>query len=374
MTDRRRILVVDDSASTRLVICAHLDKRGHHTEQAESAFQALTKLETLPPFDVILLDNMMEGLDGLEFFKRLKFDMRLAIPVVMMTTMSSIHLVVEFMKMGGADFIPKPLTNFDIVEIIIEEAIRNAALRMRTLDAESKSRAAEAAAELIQLFISKMGHELVTPCHQIRAALTFIEEDQSCQGAEEWLSIIRDSTDRFMRLVVDVLDLSRLQHRTLRLDRRDLDFGELLSSVVAACNAAEEKHLTVRLACQAIRASVDTVRMKQVLENLLNNACRYAPPGSEILIAAQDDGEFLTCSVSDLGTGVPEELRQSIFDAFSQGGESHQASGTLGLGLAICREIVRLHGGTIRVEPVEPTGASFVFTLPLRSSSVGLPP
>jgi two-component system sensor histidine kinase KdpD len=167
------------------------------------------------------------------------------------------------------------------------------------------------------------------------------------------------------RLVTNLLDMARIQSGDVRLNLQWQPVEEVVGSALRASGQQLIKHqVETGLARDLPLVRFDAVLIERVLCNLIENATKYTPGGSCILIAAEVKGRFLKVSVSDNGPGLPRGMEEAIFEKFTRG-ERESAKPGIGLGLAICRAIVEAHGGTIHAEPASNGGASFVFTLPL---------
>ena len=170
-------------------------------------------------------------------------------------------------------------------------------------------------------------------------------------------------------LVNNLLDMARIQSGEIRLNLQWQPFEEVVGSALQAARAAlGGRKVTTELAADLPLVSFDAVLIERVLVNLLENAVKYAPGPGLLVIAAQVAGSELLVSVSDSGPGVPAGQEEVIFEKFTRGARESATPG-VGLGLAICRAIVRAHQGRIWVDAAYTAGARFCFTLPL-----GTPP
>jgi two-component system sensor histidine kinase KdpD len=171
------------------------------------------------------------------------------------------------------------------------------------------------------------------------------------------------------RLVNNLLDMARLEAGEVRLNLQWQPIEEVVGSALKASGTLLGLHrVSVSISPDAPLVQFDAVLMERVLCNLLENAAKHTPTGTEIRVSAAAHDEMLEVAVSDDGPGLPLGLGERIFDKFTRGRDESAVPG-VGLGLAICRAIVEAHGGTIRAETSEGGGARFAFTLPL-----GTPP
>ena len=218
-------------------------------------------------------------------------------------------------------------------------------------------------------FISVVGHELRTPLTSIRGSLGLLEGGLAGKlpaEAVEMVGIARSNTDRLVRLVTDILDIERIEAGRADLERRAVSTSELL---VAACHVlqavADGAEVGLRVEDGGGTVLADPDRIVQALTNLVGNAIKFSPKGTEIAMSAVADGEEMRFTVRDHGRGIPQENLEAIFERFRQVDASdRREKGGTGLGLAIARAIVAEHGGRIWAESEPGHGAAFHFTLP----------
>jgi signal transduction histidine kinase len=224
----------------------------------------------------------------------------------------------------------------------------------------------EAGVDARERLIADASHELRAPLAAMRAELEVsLSQDALAEGARAVLESARDEVLRMGRIVDDLLTLARVDEGRLELLTAPLDLEELVTRAAGthrAAAAAKGVEIVVRSAPVALRGDHD--RLGHVLGNLIDNAIRFAPAGSPVLVTVWcTDGES-GVAVSDEGPGVPAEARERVFERFSREDPARGRDGGAGLGLAICREIVHAHHGRIWVEDGRPRGSSFVVALP----------
>ncbi|MBO0769641.1 MAG: hypothetical protein J2O48_13240, partial [Solirubrobacterales bacterium] len=258
---------------------------------------------------------------------------------------------------------------------LAEDLARRAAL---AIDSARLYREAQQALAARDEFLSVAAHELKTPITSLRgyAQLTLRAIDQG-GGVEperlrQALSVINIQSERLTRLVSQLLDVSRIQSGKLTPDYRDADLSQLVSDIVANAEQRSPNHPFVLRTPARVQMRIDTLRIEQVLTNLLDNAIKHSPPGGgvEVDVDTETLGPgIVLVIVRDHGEGIPAELRERIFERFFQANASSSHSAGMGLGLYVSRQIVELHGGRIWAEAPHGEGAQFVIALPLDPSA-----
>jgi len=250
-------------------------------------------------------------------------------------------------------------------------ALETARLHHEAGQAEAR-REVEALRDVARLkdeFLGQVSHELRTPLTIIHG-YSELMVDGLVSGEElvrESASEIHTSSTLMLRLVDDLLDTSRLDAGRIELKREDIALGPWLERVAASFCQATSTHTVVAVLPERLPAiSADPQRLGQVMNNLLSNAVRYSAPGTEIRVSAVALGErMVEIQVSDRGTGIAANDRERIFEKFYRGkdGATLAVRGT-GLGLAVARQLVQAHGGTIGVRSIVGEGSTFWVQLP----------
>ena len=231
-------------------------------------------------------------------------------------------------------------------------------------------------------FLANVSHELRTPLNSVigfSELMTDPNFGELSPRQREFLSDIRDSGEHLLALINDILDLSKIEAGKLEVHRQDADVAELVADSVSMLRPqAGKKRLQLETRCElSVPARVDPRLVRQVLVNLLSNAVKFTPEGGRVETAARFEGNDLVLSVADSGIGIPEEDQERIFQEFYQvdGSYSRKYQGT-GLGLALVRRMVSLHGGTVTVSSRVGQGARFQCVFPDAKSAgaVALPP
>ena len=219
--------------------------------------------------------------------------------------------------------------------------------------------------------LAAVSHDLRTPLTGLIGMADTLARDSGSlpAPAREMVQAMRDQARRMHALVINLLDMARLQNRETPLRREWQSIEELVGAALAAMKESlAGRAVTVDRLSDLPLVECDGVLIERVLCNLLENAAKYTPPGSPVHIGAAIQGQALQVAVSDQGPGVPFSERQRIFEKFTRGASESSTPG-VGLGLAVCQAIMQTHRGRIWVDPDYRQGARFVFSLPL-----GTPP
>lgn len=256
-----------------------------------------------------------------------------------------------------------------LAEVLAERAalaIENAKLYTEQVEARRK---VEDLSRLKDEFLSIASHELRTPVTSIKGytqlAKTLIRENDLATS-EEYLDIALDQIDRMSRLILELLDVSRIETGRLQIRREPIAWSNFVRDVVHRHHTAfSDRHFKVDAEDGERVINGDRDRLEQVLGNLLENAVKYSPEGSDISVDVDDRGDHVVTAVSDRGMGIPADELGQVFERFHRGRHVSSTNyGGLGLGLYITKQIVERHGGQIWVESREGQGTTFYFSLP----------
>jgi PAS domain S-box-containing protein len=246
-------------------------------------------------------------------------------------------------------------------------AVENAKLYTEQVEARRK---VEDLSRLKDEFLSIASHELRTPVTSIKGytqlAKTLIKE-QDLETSEEYLDIALDQIDRMSRLILELLDVSRIETGRLEIRHEPIPWVQFVRELVQRHHTAvtdRRFHINVPEGGAVVLGDRD--RLEQVLGNLLENAIKYSPEGSEIFVNVEERGDLIITSVCDRGIGIPTDELNQVFERFHRGRQVSSTNyGGLGLGLYITKQIVDRHGGSIWVESKEGAGTTFYFSLPV---------
>ncbi|WP_224428934.1 cell wall metabolism sensor histidine kinase WalK [Pediococcus acidilactici] len=224
-------------------------------------------------------------------------------------------------------------------------------------------------------FVSNVSHELRTPLTSMKSYIEALVDGawKDPNVAPNFLKVTQEETDRMMRMINDLLNLSRMDLGTARLDKEYVNLNELFNHIldrfdmILKNGEKSEKNYTIKrdFTRRDIWVEVDTDKIQQVLDNIMNNAIKYSPDGGVITCRLDETHNHVIMSITDQGLGIPKEAISHVFDRFYRVDKARsRAQGGTGLGLAISKEVVQMHGGRIWVESREGEGSTFYISLP----------
>lgn len=369
-----KCLLVDDREENLVALEALLGGERLDIHRARSGAEGL-ELLLEHEFALALIDVQMPGMNGLELAELMRGTARTsAIPIIFVTAGGPDQTpVFKGYEAGAVDFLFKPLSAHVVkskIRVFVELYEQRQTLRQQVQALRESEDAAKQALEARNRFISIAGHELRTPITVLRLQLSMakrkFEGDPGAVTSAETsrlLDQLNRQVERLAPLVDDMLDASRIQSGKLRIQPEPFDLASLVDDVVdrflpllreAGC------HAEVDCAAGAV-GEWDRFRIEQVVCNLLSNAARYGGGCVRASLRCLEDEVELR--VSDQGPGIPTEHQQRIFQPFERAGAERGKTG-LGLGLHIVRQIVEMHGGSIRVDSKPGHGAAFIVRLP----------
>jgi signal transduction histidine kinase len=358
------VLVVDDIPRNVQLLGATLTREGYEVLFATSGEQALERLEARLP-DLVLLDLMMPGMDGMEVCRRIKKDPRtLTLPVIFLTAANESELAAKALTEGAVDFINKP---FNTAELLAR--VRTHVDLKRTRD------------ELQRIIVQKndlmsaVAHDLKNPISSMRFSAYMLRDEglKAPDPRAELVDTIVESCDGMLKFIQERLERSASEARLSQLQLETVNIAEIIEQVMRV-NLATAHAKQQRLICAAKLNELPAVRadfhaLGQVLGNLISNAIKFSLPGTSVTIDVGIDPatpDRMRITVIDQGPGLTVEDAKDLFKPYRRlsarptGGES-----STGLGLSIAHEMILAMGGTIDCESEPGNGASFWITLPL---------
>jgi signal transduction histidine kinase len=371
--DTERILVVDDEPNLLSYLEDLLEMADYGVDGAASGAEALAKARERP-HQAALLDYNLGDTTGLALAKELHL-LDPDLPVILMTAHASLDMAVKAIQADVYDYLIKPVDATHLKRSLAKalEMRRLAVENKKLLEDLKKSNAQLARAdELKSRFLSIVTHDLRTPLTSIKgyAQVILMQEDMAADQRTGFLKVVSREADHLGSLINDLMDFVSIEAGKLRIERKPGDIGELLKDLEARMKPqAEAKKISMTVSAPTWLPALpfDKRRLDQVLTNLVGNAFKHTPEGGSVTVAADAGEEGVTLTVQDTGEGVPPADLPRIFEQFYQVEAHASRKDGIGLGLTICQEIVKAHGGAIRVHSDGPgTGCKFWFTIPLK--------
>jgi signal transduction histidine kinase len=352
-----KVLVVDDSRSARSTVKALLRLQRLRVYSAESGDEALEMIQREPDISLVLLDLVMDGIDGLTVLKKIRATHDVTeMAVIGISGASSREQLAKFIKYGANDYILKPIQN--------EEFFCRVNNALQTLEQFSKLKELN---DQKKHMIGMAAHDIRGPLGAVMTGIRMAVKRVDDPQVSRLLDVASKGCDSVLELLNSLLDISVLEQTTLSLTKERFDLVEVFDNVVAEMSLwAGEKNQRVQ-GCYAQPQCfiyADKIRIREVLSNVLSNAIKYAPSGSLIEYRVDTPFEEVCIQISNEGVTVPEQEQEKLFQPFVKltprptGGES-----STGLGLSICKKIIEQHRGRIRYLPRE-GGSTFEIMLP----------
>ena len=253
-------------------------------------------------------------------------------------------------------------------------SMRNVSAMKQLLIREKEARAqAEMASRAKDEFLAMLGHELRNPLAPIISGLELLRIRGGAEADDRDLAVLQRQAHHLIRLVDDLLDISRITHGKIELQRERLEVAPLVAAAIETANPLiESRHHTLEVDVpDGLLVNADRARLCQAIANILNNSAKYTEPGGRIQISARRTGDWIAIAVRDNGIGIAPEMQPRIFSMFVQERQALDRSrGGLGLGLAIVRNLIDLHGGTVEANSDgQGRGSEFVIRMPAASTA-----
>lgn len=370
-------LLVDDLEENLLSLEALLRRDGLVLLKARSGDEAL---ELLLRHDVALalVDVQMPGLNGYELAELMRGNERTrSIPIIFVTAgTNDSQRRFRGYEAGAVDFIQKPIET-DILRskagVFFDLYRQRQQLAVQRDELVAQAEALKEADRRKDEFLATLAHELRNPLAPLRHGLDILRRTPGGDGGGILKTMDRQLA-HLVRLIDDLLDVSRVSQGKITLRRETIAATDVVHSAVEASRPvidAASHSLSVDLPSEPVWLDADATRLSQVIGNLLNNAAKYTPDGGCIDLSVRPEGSVAVIQVSDNGIGIPAEMQSKVFQLFAQV-ESHldRAKGGLGIGLALVKQLVTMHGGTVEAKSAGAgKGSVFTVRIPLAQRS-----
>lgn len=354
--EQARLMVVDDNEMNRDLLARRLQREGYAVSIAEDGYKALALIKTRR-FDLILLDLMMPGISGMEVLPLIRQIHSLAdLPVIITTAKDQSDDVVEALRLGANDYVVKP------IDLPVLLARIQTQLKLRRLS------------QLKDEFLRIASHDLKNPLAAVLLSAHLIQQavppgtKMEAQYYQMVEYIIKHS-ENMQHIIRDFLDFQAVEDGNLTLARELFQLNDVAQEVMAEnAQYAASKSITLAhdLDSALPRINADSARVHQVAQNLIGNAIKFCPGGASVLIRTHFAQGAAVFEVRDSGPGLTNTDLEHVFTKYAR--LSNKPTGeekSSGLGLAICKQMIELHGGQIGVYNNPDQGATFWFSLPI---------
>jgi two-component system, sensor histidine kinase len=386
---RVNILLVDDVPANLLALEAMLEGLGHNLVFARSGSEALKALLDRQ-FAMILLDVEMPGMDGFETatFIRAREETRHT-PILFLTAAQrSSDQMFRGYAVGAVDYLLKPLVPeilrskvASFAELALKTQViaqQAAELERKNVELEEERRRVELQSKAKSVFLAGMSHELRTPLNAIIGFSDLLTQGVAGplnERQREFVGHVLASGRHLLNLVNDVLDLSKVEAGRMTLDRQWSELDPIVQAVRGVVSGLANKQgveLKIEVPRDLPHVFCDPVRVKQVLYNLLSNGIKFTPQGGRVSLAVSRSEGWIEIAVSDTGIGIADRDLPRLFKEFEQiKTETGSKPEGTGLGLALTRRLVALHGGTVSAQSRAGEGSTFTVRLPLQAEGEG---
>ena len=391
--DPVNILLVDDQPGKLMSYEAILAPLGERLIKASSGKEALEHL-LRTEIAVVLIDVCMPDLDGFELATLIREHPRHQRTAIIFV--SAVHLTeidrLRGFECGAVDYVSVPVEPEILrARVGVFADLHRKTKQLEWLNRELENRVAERTSELTEAasrlreseaalrdtdrrkdeFLAMLAHELRNPLAPIRNAVEILRHETDGPRETRWpYEVIERQIAHLTRLVDDLLDVSRITRGKLEIRREPADLADIVRAATEAIQpalAAKSQHLQVAVPAGPLAVSADVVRLTQVVLNLLDNASKFTPPAGRIWLSGEREPDGIAIRVRDTGSGIRAEELPRLFQMFYQSNNGAVPwHGGLGIGLALVRLIVELHGGTVEASSPGPgEGSDFVVRLPM---------
>lgn len=384
-----RVLLVEDDEDDYILtreLFQEISKSGYVLDWVADYDSALNAMWS-GGYDIYLLDYRLGRRNGLELLQQLSAE-GCAVPVILLTGQGEREIDLEAAKAGAVDYLEKGRLDASLLERSIryarerwehqaelEERVRERTAELalaneRLVSEVTERKRAEAALKEAgrrkDEFLAMLGHELRNPLAPIRSALEILKITGDEAAAERARATIGRQVGQMVRLIDDLLDLSRVSRGQIRLQKQPIDLAVAVHDAVETSRPLIEARghtLAIALPPKPIYVDADLTRLAQMFLNLLNNSAKYTEPGGRIELTVETEGSEAVVRVRDTGVGIDTEMLGQVFEMFTQANPSLEG---LGIGLALVRQLTEMHGGTIQATSQGPgQGSEFVIRLPI---------
>ena len=357
--DKRRLLLIDDDEMARDFMTVRLSRRGFSVLAVESGLKALDVLKARE-FDLVLTDMMMPGLSGYETLLEIrKLYSMLELPVIMVTSVDQEESIIKSLQAGANDYLVKPLN----LEIALARI--NSQLTLKHLSSFKEE------------FLAFASHDLKKPimlmldiAQEMQKNISGCDSDNKEACAD--LGLLIKTCENMDEVIQGFLEFETLSSGQLKLEKKAINLNDIITGFIKSNDSYARKKgvsLSSELCDDLPLVTADVLRIGVVVENLIGNALKFSPPDSHVVVRSRLADETVFIEVNDQGPGLNENDMDLLFVKHAK--LSNKPTGdesSTGLGLAICKQLIGLHGGDIGAKNNTGDGITFWFSLPVKNN------
>jgi len=359
------ILIADDDAASRKMVSHYLKKKGYNVFGASNGIETFTSILE-HPINIAIIDWILPGMDGIDVCRKIREKQKGSyVFIIMLTAKKDKKDLIEGFDAGVDEYIMKPV---NLQELIARIKVGTRIVRLERKLIE-KQRELTGTSEMKNKFIGIVAHDLRNPVISIRefSELLLKESNNFNEEQNEFLDIIHSTSRNMLAMINDLLDISRIESGNLQLTQKNGSLNKLILERIQLIQLqADKKHITIHKDLPTIpEVGFDAHRLGQAIDNLITNAIKFAPIGSNVYLSLKQNADLVNFSVTDEGPGIPREEQHLLFSEFHRLSIRPTAGETsTGLGLAIAKKIIEAHNGMIEFETQEGMGSTFRLVLP----------
>lgn len=313
--------------------------------------------------DIVLLDNKLPGIDGIEVLEYIN-EHEIDISVMMITSYASLELAIKATNNGAFNFVPKPFTPAEL-KTAVDNITKNLFLKRMTKKMKEEGK------QIRFQFLQVLSHELKSPINAVEGYLKIMQEKQAGENIDDYMEMITRSMERtrgMRALILDLLDLTRIESHSKIRDIRKNDVYEIAKTVVDSIEPlAIQKNIKVFLSGEEnMIFNCDHGELEMIINNLVSNAVKYNVDKGKVFVSVSKKNGNLIISVEDTGIGMTDEEMALLFQDFVRikNNKTKYVTGS-GLGLSIAKKMTEMYDGNISVTSVPDKGSTFVVSIPL---------
>jgi len=356
-----KIIVVEDDKTSGRIISSYVENMGSVVNWFESGEECLKYLST-DTADLLLVDYLMPKMNGAELTKKIRNELGLKeLPIIFTSSTLEKEEILEFYRSGGNDYISKPYLKEELytkLKLQLENSQNTRSLNVYIEELKNLSNVKDQ-------FLAVCSHDLKTPLNSIIGYSDVLKEDaQVDDESREYIEIINHASKDLLTLVNDILTCTEV-HLSGEIELEDIELVKVVEYILKQVKGTSRKEFEYKLTIDIKKPIIrgNSAMLRRVFSNIYSNAHKFTPTGGKIETRIWEEGDFIKCSISDSGIGIPDEHLEKLFYRMSGvGREGLEGQKSTGLGLSIVKDIMEKHGGRVDVESEEGSGTTFILS------------